>query len=167
MSNKTDKKTNLEVALNNAADVPEMLKAIDEKIKKFKRIEESVYKTTGKLDGFGDLKQEKLVSNLIRAVSVVIAKEKAYNEAAEKLGLTTYPVFEISGSQAKDWIEDARLRIDIIEQKDTLDKLQDYKKRMQEFLSKEDQKNILLREMQDFLGTKGQVIEESQEGGNA
>jgi hypothetical protein len=43
------------------------------------------------------------------------------------------------------------LRIAIINHKDTLDKLTEYRNKMKEFLSKEDQKAILFAEMEAFM----------------
>jgi hypothetical protein len=112
-----------------------------------------VYKTTGNLDGFGDIKQETKLENLIRAFSSVKGREKAYDDAAKDLGLTTYPQFSISGGTAADWKQDIVLRIDIITHKDKLDKLNDYKEKMSKFLSAEDQKTMLLKEMTEFFKT--------------
>ena len=42
--------------------------------------------------------------------------------------------------------------IAIIEHKETLDKLNSYKERVSKFLSEEDQKAMLLKEMEEFLG---------------
>jgi len=132
--------------------VPDIIKKLEEEIKKLAHITDTVYKTTGNLEGFGDIKKETLVGNLIRAYSIVLAKETAYNNAAESLGLEQYPAFEISGGNSEAWKEDITLRIAIIEHKDKLDKLKGFKDRMAKFLSEEDQKTILLREMQAFLG---------------
>lgn len=131
--------------------VPSIIEKLEAEIKKLNHITDTVYKTTGVLDGFGDIKKETLIPNLIRAYSVVLAKESNYNNAAEDLGLTTYPAFEINGCTAAQWREDILLRIAIIEHKDKLDKLKSYKDRVAKFLSEEDQKAILLKEMEQFL----------------
>jgi len=132
-------------------NVPSVLMLLDEKINSLKKITDSVYKTTGNLDGFGDLKVELKVENLIRAYSMIIAKEDAYNRAASDLGIAEYPAFNINGGSSEQWKHDILLRKAIIEHKQTLDTLQAFKDKMSKFLSAEDQKEILMKEMESFL----------------
>ena len=138
-------------ALAKANEVPNVLIILDQEIGKLKSISDSVYKTGGNLEGFGDITKEMKIENLIRAHSAVKSKENAYNDAAKDLGLKTYPVFSISGGSSADWKKDILLRIDIINHKDKLDKLTSYKEKMSKFLSEEDQKAMLMQEMTDFL----------------
>ena len=144
------KKNNTELALSNS-QVPDVLSLLDKQIAGLKKIADSVYKTTGQLTGFGDIKQELKLENLIRAFSMVKGKENAYNEAAKELGLASYPQFSIDGGTAADWKQDILLRIEIITHKDKLDKLNAYKEKMSKFLSEEDQKAMLMKEMAEFL----------------
>lgn len=144
------KKNNTELALVSK-DVPNVLELLDKEIAGLKKIADSIYKTTGALTGFGDIKQEMKLENLIRAFSMVKGKENAYNEAAKELGLTTYPQFSIDGGTSADWKQDILLRIEIITHKDKLDKLNAYKEKMSKFLSEEDQKAMLMKEMAEFL----------------
>lgn len=148
------KKTEKTPALVKVNEVPEVLSLLEKEIGKLKSVSDSVYKTSGTLDGFGDIKQETKIENLIRAYSSVKGKENAYNDAAKDLGLTTYPVFTVNGGTASDWKQDILLRIDIITHKDKLDKLTEYKEKMSKFLSAEDQKAMLLKEMSDFFSSK-------------
>lgn len=144
------KKNNTELALSNS-QVPDVLSLLDKQIAGLKKIADSVYKTTGQLTGFGDIKAELKLENLIRAFSMVKGKENAYNEAAKELELGTYPQFSIDGGTAADWKQDILLRIEIITHKDKLDKLNAYKEKMSKFLSEEDQKAMLMKEMAEFL----------------
>lgn len=141
-------------ALAKINEVPEVLSLLDLEIGKLKTISESVYKTSGNLEQFGDIKQETKIENLIRAYSSVKGRENSYYEAAKDLKVGTYPVFTVSGGTAEDWKQDIMLRIDIITHKDKLDKLNEYKEKMSKFLSQEDQKAMLLKEMTDFFKTK-------------
>jgi hypothetical protein len=131
--------------------VPDIISKLNAEISKLQHISDSVYKTPGTIDGFGDIRKETLIPNLIRAYSVVLAKEANYNKAAEDLGLPSYPVFEANGCSAAQWKEDIQLRIAIIEHKDKLDKLVSYRDRVSKFLSEQDQKSLLLKEMEAFL----------------
>jgi hypothetical protein len=132
-------------------DVPKVLVILDEKLKNLKEIEETCYKCPSNLDGFGPIQSEMKVENLIRALSSVRIREKGYNDAVAELKLTTVPVFTIGKATADQWKHDIELRIKIINHKETFDKLNTYKDKMSKFLSEEDQKSILLKEMEDFL----------------
>lgn len=149
----------LEVAISGGG-IPEVMQALDAKMKEFEFIKDSKYKTSGSLDGFGDLKNEKLIPNLIRAYSLVLAKSTAYENAAKDLGLSSYPVFEIGGGTVEDWRSDILLRKAIIEQKETMDKLQAFRDKAAKFMSEADQKKMFFAEMQSFLGSAGQALPE-------
>lgn len=144
-------KTKGTTALAKIDEVPEVLSILDQEIGKLKIISESVYKTSGVLDQFGDIKQETKVENLIRAYSSVKGREDSYYAAQKDLKVVSAPVFTVSGGTAADWKQDIMLRIDIITHKDKLDKLNEYKEKMSKFLSAEDQKAMLLKEMTDFF----------------
>ena len=148
-SNKSE--VSLEVAVNTPT--AEVLAALDAKIKSLKRIEETPYKTQGNLTGVCNVKTETKIDNLIRAYASVIAREKVYVEAAEELGHTTYNVFTVDGGTREDWKHDIKLRTDIINYDETLTKLKVYKDKMSSFLSQQEQKEMLLKEMQSFLGS--------------
>jgi len=138
-----------------ATPTPDVLTQLNEKIASLKRIEESVYKTNGQLDGFGDIKAETKIENLIRAYSSVKMREAGYNAAAKELrGGKDVPAFVIGSGNAEDWKQDILLRIDILEHKETLDKLNMFKEKMSKFLSEADQKAMLIAEMEQFFGTK-------------
>ena len=147
----SNKKKN-EVALSsNTLSVPAVLERLNAEVAKLKHISDSVYKTSGTLTGFGDLKNETKIENLVRAFSMVRGKENAYNDAAKELELKQYPQFTVDGGTAADWKQDILLRINILEHKDKLDKLNAYKEKMSQFLSAEDQKAIVLKEMAELF----------------
>jgi hypothetical protein len=151
--NQTVNQTGAELAvISKGTPVPDILKKLDEEIAKLKHVAETPYKTTGQLEGFGDLTKETKIPNLIRAFSMIRGKERAYNEAAEDLGLTTYEPFTISGGNGEQWKADIQLRIAVINHKDQLDKLTEYKKKFTEYLSKEDQFGMLIGNMVNDLG---------------
>lgn len=151
MSKKSQTSTALAVV---GSDVPTLLERVNAEIAKLKHIQDSVYKTTMKDPQFGNLKEEKLIPNLLRVFSTILGKQHYYEAAAEELGLSSYPVFHYEGSEVADWKHDILLRIAIIEQKDTLDKLNQFKERASKLLSEEDQKNLLARDMAKFLGAE-------------
>ena len=141
-----------QVDLLPTASVPEVLTQLNEKIASLKRIEESVYKTNGEVEGFStNIKEEMKIENLIRTYSSVKMREAGYLAAVRELGLTTFPAFVVGSGSPDDWKHDIMLRIDILTHKETLDKLNGFKEKMGKFLSEQDQKAMLLKEMQDFF----------------
>ena len=154
MATKTKKAAGAELSTLATFSVPDVIAQLEKKIKELDHITDSKYRTSGNLDGFGDIKKETSIANLIKAFSVVMAKANAYQAAATELSIATFPVFEVNGGSVEDWKKDIQLRIAIIEHKETLDKLQGYRDKMKEFLSKEDQKAMLMQEMAEFLASK-------------
>lgn len=148
MTKKSSKSVELAVV---GASVPDVLTILNDKLKSLKAVTECSYKTSGNLEGFGDIKNETKVENLIRAFSSVRGKETAYNAAAKELGLTTYPAFSVSGGNSEDWKQDILLRKAVIEHADTQKKLEDLSSKAQKFLSEKDQYNIFLKEAAEAL----------------
>lgn len=148
---KSNKSTEGTTGLTVISDTPSMLDALNAKIKALKHIEDSVYKTSGNLDGFGDIKAETKIENLIRAFSMIQGKAEGYAKASVELGLETVPAFQVSGGTVADWKQDIQLRINIINHKETLDKLNGFKSKMESFLSEQDKKALLIKEMENFF----------------
>lgn len=147
----TKKSSKASTELTVSVSVPDVLSVLSEKLKELKAITECNYKTSGNLEGFGDIKSETKVENLIRAFSSVRGREKAYNEAAQELGLETYPAFNVSGGNASDWKQDILLRKAVIEHDSTKKKLETLHEQAKKFLSEKDQYQIFLKEAGKML----------------
>lgn len=147
------KKENM--GLTVTSSVPDVIEQINKKISALKHIQESVYLTPGKVSMAGgqkDIKTETSVLELVKALSSVQARAKAIEEAYASLDYGTYPEVKIDGGTVAEWVADIKLRIQIIEQKETLDELNNYKKEWEELMDKEDRKALLLKKMQKFAG---------------
>lgn len=149
MSKNNKKETGL--ATIDIKNTPAILDKLDQALNALKKIEESPYKTSGSLDGFGDIKSETKIENLIRAFSMVMGKSEMYTKAQQELGLTKVPIFTIGGGNVDDWKQDILLRINIITHNAKYKKLKEAKEKMAKFLSEEDQKNMILKDLQDLL----------------
>lgn len=146
------KKNNV-VALTAQSSVPDAINKINQRIAALKHIQDSVYKTSGKITMSGgqkDIKTETSVLALVTAFSSVQARMEALEKAYKALGISSYPVVKIDGSTVDEWKDDINLRIQIIEQKETLDELNTYKKEWEELMDKEDRKILLLEKMAKF-----------------
>lgn len=140
------------VALADQFSIPTVLSAIEAKIKTFKGIETSKFKTTMQLSGFGDLTKEVKVEQLIKAFSSIKGRSNAYLDAAKDLGVATFPEFIVDGGSVEDWSNDIKLRIQIITHKDELDNLKALQKEASAFLSQEDQKAMFFEKLASKLG---------------
>jgi hypothetical protein len=142
-------KANLQVSTVTSA--PEALAVLNEQIKSYKHIQDSVYRTKGSLklsDGSTiDLKSETSIDKVVMAFASVQSRIRAIESAYSALERTKYPVVKIEGGTEEDWKQDCQLRIQIIEQKDKLDELNELKKEWEELLDKEDRKAILMKKM--------------------
>jgi hypothetical protein len=116
-----------------------------------KRIEESVYRTTGQLDGYPNIKTHTKVEDLYKILGTVIGMHDVYVKATQRLGKKTAPQFTVCGGTLEDWTEDIALRIDIINQDSKLQALKTAKEKMEKFLSEEDQKKMVLQEIESAL----------------
>lgn len=138
-----------------STSVPDAIQAINEKIKALVHIQDSVYLTSGKVKtatGERDIKTETNVTELVKAFSSLQMRAESLEKAYDALGMTSYPVVKVDGYTLEDWKKDILLRKQIIEQKDTLDELNAFKKEWEELMDKEDRKAILAKKMEKFLG---------------
>lgn len=138
-----------------STSVPDAIAVINEKIKALKHIQDSVYVTSGSITMHGgncNVKDETSITKLVQAYSSVLYRARAIDEAQAELGITSMPLTKVDGHTVEEWKQDIKLRLDILNQKETLDKLQGYKKQWEELMDKEDRKAILMKEMAEFVG---------------
>lgn len=129
-----------------------VIEAIDAKITSIKRISESPFKTAMVLDSpFGDLKNERKVDTLIRAAGSIIGMGDHYEKAAKALKVETYPTFMLKGCRVEDWLHDINLRIQIVNQEETLKELESLRAEMGQFMTAEERKEVVLEKMKKFM----------------
>jgi hypothetical protein len=146
----TKKETGL--VLDNKTTIPNAISAIDAQLAELTKITNCAPKTAWNLDGFGDLSKETKLENLIRAYSSIAGKEAAYHAAAKDLQLSIYPEFTINGANKENWLHDIKLRIAVIQHETKLNKLNEYKEKLAKFMTEEDQKAMLFKDMASFFG---------------
>ena len=131
------------------------IELVNQRIADLKHIQESVYKTTGKIPGFPNkIQDETSISELVKMYSAIAGRDASYSAAADDLGLKTVPVFKIEGSTVKEFKHDVQLRIAIIANKETLDELNSIKKEYTELMDKEDRMALLAKKLEKFGGKK-------------
>lgn len=133
--------------------VPNAIEMIDQKIAALKHIQDSVYKTPGKIklaSGEMDIKTQTNKDELIRGFASVMARIQQIEAAYAKVGITSYAVVKVDGGTLDEWISDIKLRGEIIDHKETLETLNGLKKEWMELLDKEDRKAILAEKMRKF-----------------
>jgi len=131
--------------------VPEQLEAINGALNNLQSVKESSYKTSMNLEGFGDLKNCTDIKTLIKALSSINGREKAYAEAAMLIGLKSVPAFEINGGNTKDWTKDIKIRVAVISEKDIREKLQKAHDKLSQFLTDEEKRKQAENEMASLL----------------
>lgn len=150
-SKKTAEATGMELTV--ATKPHEAIEKLNERIAGLKHIQDSVYVTSGKITmatGQKDIKEETDIDKLVTALSSVVARAEQKEKAYELIGITSFPVVKVDGSTVEEWIKDVKLRIDIINQKETFDKLVAMKKRWEELMTNEDKKALLIAEMENL-----------------
>jgi hypothetical protein len=142
-------------------DIPTMLELVDEQIKQIKKGLPDSPHTDKDLPGIGKISTLKTVDSLLKAASMIIAKEDAYNKAAEKVLPEGFkkPLFKLNGVSAKLWIEDISARVVIVANKEQLNKLEKVKKKLEENLSAESKLARDLEEIQSIL-----KVDDGEEG---
>ena len=133
------------------ADVPDLLKQVNEQIKQLKGEEEDPI-TDGNLEGFGRLSDIDDVTTLVRAASSVMGKAAAYDKAAEETGvdISKFP-FKINKWGAEKWLKDIKRRINEVTFKDRLDKLTKVKDELEQHLSAEDKFNATVQNIVSII----------------
>jgi hypothetical protein len=143
------------LVLKDAFSIPDVLKAIDAKLKSSDDISDSKFRTSGNLEGFpSNLKDEKSIETLIRAMASVTIREDSYKAAAVALELDTFPVFKLGGCSSEDWKKDIQFRIYVINNKDRIAELQALKAEASKFVSVDDQKAMFYEKLNGLLGNK-------------
>jgi hypothetical protein len=143
-----------EIALNKdditQDDIPTLLQAVNEKIKDVKGDLPKTNTTTVKFDAFGAINSMISLEVILKAASVLLLKEKAYNEAVQEFlpeGIKA-PKFKINGHTAEEWKSDFRRQAILVGNRTKLEKLKKIKSTLEANLSaeaklKNDLKNIM------------------------
>lgn len=131
--------------------VPSVLEKLQEELKQIKSVSGSNYQTSGVIPGGIDIKKEKSIENMIRALANINISKAAYDQAAEDLKLDSYPVYQVGGYSVENWKHDIDLRIKIITHEDRKKELEGAISKMEAFLSEEDRKSQVLKEIAGIL----------------
>ena len=134
-------------------NIPEMLQTVNDQIKRIKGDLPQATKTTGELEGFGRINQITTVENLIKAHSMIVAKQQAFNASCDDIlpdGVKK-PSFKIDGSAPSSWIADIKGRIGVVAHKAQLEKLTKIKEKLEANLSAEAKLAKDLADIQNIL----------------
>lgn len=155
MKGSKNQKTEL---ISAGAPVTDVLANLEQMKQSLDKIYETPYRTSKQIAGLNSIQESSSVEDLLRTLAFIQTKEKAYNAALEtvtkKLGRpVSSSVFKLEGFTLEEFEHDICLRIEVIEHKAKYDKLSEFQNKMKEFLSKEDQKQILYGEIEKFMKT--------------
>jgi hypothetical protein len=156
MKNSKEKIKKTELVLSTP--VTDVLSNLEQMKQSLDKIYETPYRTSKQITGLNSIQESTSVEDLLKTLAFIQTKEKAYNNAletiTEKLGrAVSASVFKLEGFTLEEFEHDICLRIEVIEHKAKYDKLSEFQNKMKEFLSKEDQKQILYNEIENFMKT--------------
>ncbi len=144
------------LAITNEATVTQGIEFIRTQLAGLKTIEATKWKTDGKITmGNGsqkDLKEETNQTELVKAFSTIMLRCKALDDAYDALGINPAPVAKIDGGTYGDWEHDFKLRLQIINQKETYDNLKQLEKDMIDLMDKDDKKALIIAKIQKLQG---------------
>lgn len=129
------------------------LEEIDKRLAKFKDLSNTEYKIGvpfqfNEISETIDIQRTLNVYNLIVIVSYLVPKEKAFKDAIKALSIKKAPAFNWQGYSVKDWIHDAKLRLEFLKQDKEQRKLLATRGELQKFLTKEDQLDAILSSLE-------------------
>lgn len=151
---KTTKDTAL--ALSQDGNVFNYLEQVKNKLAAVQEITDTPFKTSGRVTFPGgavvDLKSgnETNVDKLAEAYSSVAARLDALDNAYDELGFTTRKVAKIDGGTKEDWKHDFKLRISIIENQATLNKLTKIKDGLTSLMDNSQKAALLMEELNNI-----------------
>lgn len=130
---------------------------IEDAIKALDAINAEQYKTSGcfrynPTNSYSsvDLSTVTNQAELINVYSFIKVKKQQYEEAAEEIGLSEYPLFKWCGYTAEDWLHDVKLRFKLIKYDGRLAELKAAKNKIQPYLPKDTIIGQLLLEMPEM-----------------
>lgn len=134
--------------------LPKALEMLDERLSKIKAVTETAYKTSGEFKWNPEHSTQSVkiqnvidIALLISIYAFFMNRTANYSEAAAELGLKEYPICTWQGNPIDDWKEDIKLRIAVVSYDNEKKKLEHAKRKLEGFLTQEDQLGIVLKEL--------------------
>lgn len=161
-NSKREKVTGVVTVISKNDEVRKRLINVEGKLASIQKIRDTPFKVSASnstIQGIGNIREERLVENLIRALSVIRTKKREYDDAATDandpdaknpsfgFGLKVFPEFKFQQATIAEWHHDLLLQKSIVEQEETIKKLTAYKDKWSKFITEDDQKAMLIEEM--------------------
>jgi|SRR6187402_499234 len=132
----------------------EQLQAVNHKLATVKAITDTPYKTSGLVttaNGQLNIKTATDQKVLVLAFSSVLARLEALDKAYEELGATgTRPVSQIDGASLEEWKADFKLRLNIIQNQEKLDKLNKIKEGLTDLMGRDEKAALLMQQLENI-----------------
>lgn len=153
---KTTKETGLTIG---NAQLHNALNAISTRLSELQKVAGGTYQTNGnfKFTPNGtmtgvDIHKCTDIAQLLTIHSFLKQKAEGYNQSGTFFGLKQFPVFKWCGYTLEQWETDLKIRIALTTQKEETDALEQAKKELGGFLTREDQLGMLLQKLGGTLG---------------
>lgn len=152
---KTTKSAKMELTVQTST--PTVLEVLQAELNKLQAINDSPFKTNGKLDGIADIKKEMNVRNLHIALATLSARERHYNEGQAEITaeIPDYQaeVFKWEGNTKEEWKHDIILQIKRATHKARYDEIKGLMEEAKEFMSQDERKQMFMSKLNAKLGT--------------
>jgi len=132
-----------QLVLSKQEEIQTKLALIKKALSEIKDVNGATFKTTGMFSfsptsGNGiDIKNNRNLQTLLDMVSFLNAKTKGYADAAEEMGLDTYPKFQWCGYYPEDWKHDIKIRISVLTSHERKRTLTEAKKILENYVTEE------------------------------
>lgn len=148
----TKKKETRLALIGKDVKVNNVVSALEKELTGLKTITESPYKTTGTPEGCNkSIKDMTSEAELVKAMSSILMRHKAYELAQDHLGLDTIPEFTISGYNLAAWTGDIKLRLNIIKYEERRKQLEELMNEAKSFMTKEDNYALFLQKLSSAI----------------
>lgn len=87
------------------------------------------------------------LEELLLIHSFLLQKKEYYEQSANQLGLETFPQFKWNGYAFAAWNNDIQIRVAVVSSHDQRTKLEVAKKKLESFLTQDDQLKMALKEL--------------------
>lgn len=153
------------VVITNKQELQESLKKtlhiVSEKLKELGgTVTATSYKTNGnfkynEMDGNAiNILNSADAVYLLKALALVKRVKKEYEEAAESIGLSSYPVCIWFGAPIDNWIHDLSIRVKVVGNQTLINELTNEKRKLEQFLSEDDRLASTLESVSKLLKKK-------------
>lgn len=128
-----------------------VLDVVNQKLDSFEGLRESNYRIPVPIIDNFNLREETSIEEIIQLHGELKLKDKLFKESQIELGVKRCKPYTQCGGSIEDWTHDMRMRIQTINEKETIDTLKGLKTKWEGRLTEDQQNEILAKETAEIL----------------